>query len=85
MTDFKETILAELDVLRKISVTETAGIFKSRVYAAAIKTLSALPHVRSLDDLPPSQKGDGLGKEVRIKLQKIIDHGSLNISAESTY
>jgi DNA polymerase lambda len=83
MTDFKETILAELDVLRKISVTETAGVFKSRVYAAAIKTLSALPHVRSLEDLPPSQKGDGLGKEVRIKIQKIIEHGSLNISAES--
>jgi len=80
MTDFKETIIAELDILRKISVTESAGIFKSRVYAAAIKTLSVLPHVRSMLDLPASQKGDGLGKEVRIKIQKIIDTGSLEIS-----
>lgn len=83
MTDFKDTIIAELDVLRKISVTETAGIFKSRVYTAAIKTLSALPYIKSMEDIPPSQKGDGLGKEIRIKVQKILEHGSLNISAES--
>ena len=80
MTDFKKTIIAELDVLRRISVTETAGVFKARVYAAAIKTLTALPHVRSVADLPPSQKGDGLGKEVRIKIQKIIENGSLDIN-----
>ena len=80
MTDFKAKIISELDTLRRISVTEEAGVFKSRVYAAAIKTLSALPFVRSVDDLPPSQKGDGIGKEVRIKVQKIIEHGSLNIS-----
>lgn len=80
MTDFKETIIAELNVLKKIAVTETAGVFKARVYTAAIKTLSALPHVRSVEDLPPSQKGDGLGKEVRIKIQKIIDNGGLEIS-----
>jgi len=80
MTDWKQTIIAELDVLRRISVTETAGIFKARVYAAAIKTLQALPHVRSIEDLPPTQKGDGLGKEVRIKIATIIEHGSLEIS-----
>jgi len=79
-TDYKKTIIAELDVLRRISVTESAGIFKARVYAAAIKTLTALPHIRSVEDLPASQKGDGLGKEVRIKIAKIIEHGSLNIS-----
>lgn len=78
--DFKAIIISELDTLRRISVTEEAGVFKSRVYASAIKTLSALPFVRSVEDLPPSQKGDGLGKEVRIKVQKIIEHGSLNIS-----
>jgi DNA polymerase IV len=79
-TDFKAIIISELDTLRRISVTEEAGVFKSRVYASAIKTLSALPFVRSVEDLPPSQKGDGLGKEVRIKVQKIIEHSSLNIS-----
>lgn len=80
MTDFKATIISELDVLRKISVTETAGVFKARVYAAAIKTLSALPHVRSIEDLPASQKGDGLGKEIRIKIAKILEHGGLEIN-----
>jgi len=83
MTDFKQTIIAELDVLRKISVTETAGIFKSRVYEAAIKTLQALPHVLSIEDLPAVQKGDGLGKEVRIKIAKIIANGHLEISPEA--
>lgn len=83
MTDFKEKIIAELDVLRKISVKEPAGVFKSRVYAAAIKTLGALPHVRSVEDLPVSQKGDGLGKEVRIKIAKILEHGGLEISPEA--
>lgn len=80
MTDFKATIISELDVLRKISVTETAGVFKARVYAAAIKTLTTLPHVRSMEDLPESQKGDGLGKEIRIKIAKIIEHGGLEIN-----
>jgi DNA polymerase IV len=83
MTDHKATIIAELDVLRRISVTETAGIFKSRTYAAAIKTIGALPHVRSVEDLPASQKGDGLGKEVRAKIAKIIAEGSLDISPET--
>ena len=83
MTDCKQTIIAELDVLRRISVTETAGVFKARVYAAAIKTLQALPHVRSMEDLPTSQKGDGLGKEVRIKIAKILEHGHLDISPEA--
>ena len=82
MTDHKTTIIAELDVLRRISVTETAGIFKARTYAAAIKTLGALSHVRSVEDLPASQKGDGLGKEVRAKIAKIIAEGSLDISPE---
>ena len=78
MTDFKAKIISELDVLRRISVSENAGVFKARVYAAAIKTLTALPNVCSLDDLP--LKGDGLGKEVRIKIAKIIEHGHLEIS-----
>lgn len=80
MTDFKATIISEFDVLRKISVTETAGVFKARVYAAAIKTLAGIPHVRSMEDLPASQKGDGLGKEIRIKIAKILEHGGLAIN-----
>lgn len=83
MTDYKNTIISELDVLRRISVTEDAGVFKGRVYTAAIRTLSGLPYVRSMGDLPPIQKGDGLGKEVRIKIQKILETGSLDISQQA--
>jgi DNA polymerase/3'-5' exonuclease PolX len=81
--DYKDIIIKELDILRRISVTESAGVFKSRVYTAAIKTVSALPAVRSTEDLPESQKGDGLGKEVRIKIAKIIEHGGLEINPKA--
>lgn len=85
MTDYKDVIIKELDVLRRISVTEDAGVFKARVYAAAIKTLTALPSVRSLADLPESKKGDGLGlgSEVRIKIAKIIENGHLEINPKA--
>jgi hypothetical protein len=83
MPDYKDIIIKELDVLRRISVTETAGVFKSRVYTAAIKTISALPYVRSAEDLPAPEKGDGLGKEVRIKIAKIIEHGGLEINPKA--
>jgi DNA polymerase/3'-5' exonuclease PolX len=83
MTDYKETIIRELDVLRRTSASESAGVFKSRQYAAAIKTLRELPTVRSLDDLPPaSQKGTGLGGKIREKIQQIMMEGSLSISEE---
>jgi len=83
MPDYKDVIIKELDILRRISVTETAGVFKSRVYTAAIKTISALPYVRSAEDLPAPEKGDGLGKEVRIKIAKIIEHGGLEINPKA--
>lgn len=62
---------------------EEAGVFKGRVYTAAIRTLSALPHLRTMEDLPPMQKGDGLGKEVRLKIQMILETGSLHITKET--
>jgi DNA polymerase lambda len=81
--DYKPQIIAELDVLRRISTTETAGTFKARSYAAAIKTLQGLPGpIRSMADIPAPTKGDGLGKEIRIKLEKIITNGHLDISPE---
>jgi DNA polymerase/3'-5' exonuclease PolX len=84
MTDHKNQIIAELDVLRRISVTETAGNFKARSYAAAIKTLQGLSGpILSVADIPPSTKGDGLGKEIRTKIEKIITEGRLNISEEA--
>ncbi len=81
--DHKPQIIAELDVLRRISTTETAGTFKARSYAAAIKTLQGLPGpIHSVADIPASTKGDGLGKEIRIKIEKIIANGQLDISSD---
>ena len=82
MTDFKEKIVSELDVLRRISVTEPAGVFKERSYAAAIKLLTALSHIRSVADLPPNQKGSGLGADIRAKIATIIEKGALDIGPE---
>ena len=79
MTDHKDKIISELDVLRKISATETAGVFKARQYAAAIKTLKALPHVRSIADLPPTTKGDGLGEKI---VDQLVDNSILRTPAD---
>jgi DNA polymerase/3'-5' exonuclease PolX len=81
MTDHRTKIIAELDILRKISVSEPAGTFKSRAYAAAIKAIQAWSPVYSAADVPPPVKGDGVGKEIRIKIQKIIEAGQLDIPA----
>jgi DNA polymerase beta len=82
MTTLKQTIITELDILRRISTTETAGIFKARSYAAAIKALEAIPAIHTAADLPPPKKGDGLGAEIRKKIAHIIEHGSLDIPAD---
>jgi len=79
MTDYSPLIISELDILRRVSATEPAGTFKVRAYATAIKTIKSLGPILSVADIPASSKGDGLGAEIRKKLTKIIEHGSLDI------
>jgi len=79
MTDFRPTIIRELGILKSVSATETGGVFKVRSYATAIKTLQALPPIYSLTDVPESKKGDGLGVEIRKKIETIIEMGELDI------
>jgi len=81
MTDYSPLMISELDILRRVSATEPAGTFKVRAYATAIKTLKSLGPIRSAADIPPPSKGDGLGAEIRKKLTKIMEHGSLDIPA----
>lgn len=81
-TDFKPIILSELDVLRRISVTETAGVFKARSYAAAIQAISGWGPIYSLTDVPPGTKRDGIGAEIRKKIERIVTTGSLDIPAD---
>lgn len=73
------TIIAELDILRRLAVTETAGVFKARAYATAIKAIQAWPPIRTAADVPAAAKGDGIGKEIRVKIHKILENGSLDI------
>jgi DNA polymerase lambda len=78
-SDMNSTIIAELDILRRLAVTETAGIFKARAYATAIKAIQTWPPICTAADVPAAAKGDGVGKEVRVKIHKILEHGSLDI------
>jgi DNA polymerase/3'-5' exonuclease PolX len=82
MTDYKERIISELEVLHAVAPLEAAGTFKARAYATAIKTIAALPRVISPADLPAPAKGDGLGKEIRAKILTILEHGRLEIEPE---
>ena len=82
MTDYKERIISELEVLAAVAPLEAAGTFKARAYATAIKTIAALPRVISPADLPAPAKGDGLGKEIRAKILAILEHGRLEIDDE---
>lgn len=80
--DIRPTIIAELDILRRIAVTESAGVFKARAYDNAIKAIRAWPApIHCAEDVPPAAKGDGIGKEIRIKILKIIEDGQLDIPA----
>ena len=79
-SDMNSTIIAELDILRRLAVTETAGVFKARAYATAIKAIQTWPPIRTAADVPAAAKGDGIGKEARLKINKILEKGSLDIS-----
>jgi len=70
--DFRPLILAELDVLRTVSITETSGTFKARSYDAAIKLIEALPAIRVPTDVPTS----GIGKDMRARILQIITTGA---------
>ena len=79
-TPMKDIILSELDILRRISVTEANGIFKARAYVAAIKAIAAVPHIARIEDLPAAKgKGDPLTTDMRAKVAFIMSHGRLEI------
>jgi DNA polymerase/3'-5' exonuclease PolX len=83
MTDFKSKIISELQVLERLAVSEAAGVFKARAYSSAIKAIKTWPPIRSLEDVPAAVKGDGIGKEIRVKIGKIIENGELDIDPEA--
>jgi DNA polymerase/3'-5' exonuclease PolX len=74
MTDFRDRIITELEVLRRTSKSEESGAFKSRSYATAIKALREVPAVFSIDDVPPIR---GVGEKIKAKIAEIIATGHL--------
>jgi DNA polymerase/3'-5' exonuclease PolX len=76
--DLRPAIAAELDVLRRTSSTESAGIFKARSYEAAIKYIRELPDpITTIADLPPHKKGDSLTGKIREKVAEYITTGKI--------
>lgn len=79
--DLRPRIIKELDILRKLAATESAGPFKVRSYISAIKAIQALPFpLYGPEDLPPAQKGDGIGPKIREKILRILSGAELKIS-----
>ncbi len=77
-TDLRNAIIAELDVLRRTSSTESAGVFKARSYEAAIKYLRELPSpIATVADLPAHKKGDGLTGKIREKVTEFLTTGKI--------
>jgi DNA polymerase/3'-5' exonuclease PolX len=78
MTDLRPALITELDVLRRTSSTESAGVFKARSYEAAIKYIRELPGpITSLEDLPAHKKGDGLTGKIREKVAEFLTTGKI--------
>ena len=80
MSDYKQLILNEFEVLRSVSLLEAGGSVKERAYTAAQKAIQMLPVVRSMEDLPSTVKGSGLSKDMRKKIEYIMLNGHLDIS-----
>jgi DNA polymerase/3'-5' exonuclease PolX len=77
-TDKRPAIVAELDVLRRTSSTESAGVFKARSYEGAIKYINELPSpIVTIADLPVHKKGDGLTGKIREKVAEFLNTGRI--------
>ena len=79
MTDFKKTIIATLDLLRRKEEANRA-IFKAKAYKKAIEELRLLDKpIQTLDDM---DEIPGVGKEIKKKVKEIIETGHLDITDE---
>jgi len=79
MTDFKTTIIATLDLLRRKEEANRA-IFKAKAYKKAIEELRLLDKpIQTLDDM---DEIPGVGKEIKKKVKEIIETGHLDIADE---
>jgi DNA polymerase/3'-5' exonuclease PolX len=79
-TDFKETIIRELETLRLADLYRKQA-FPARAYATALDTLRGVSGpIRSADDV----KGlEGIGSKILQKIQEIVATGSLRAATEA--
>ena len=77
MTDYKQTIIDALDVMRRRDVAEKQT-FKARAYAKVIDQLKLKSAIRSMEDI---EGITGVGEKIREKIEEILATGSLQ-SAE---
>lgn len=76
--DRKAEIINALTILQK-SDKAAGKVFESRAYQTAITHLKALPSISSVDDVAGIK---GVGKKIQLKVQEILETGSLR-AAES--
>jgi DNA polymerase/3'-5' exonuclease PolX len=79
-TDFKDTILRELETLRLADLYRKQS-FPARAYQAAIETIKGISGPITK---PEDTRGlEGIGSKIQLKIQEIISTGSLRAAAEA--
>lgn len=72
--DFRAKIIEELSVLQKKEYQER-NVFKARAYGKVVNQIQELAHpIQTMEDV---QGIPGVGEKIRLKIEEIIDTGSL--------
>ena len=79
MTDYKEVIVRELDILRKKEQQE-GNTFKAIAYAKILQQLKSKPMIQSMEDLKDIK---GIGERIQKKLEEIFETGQLEAAEEA--
>ena len=72
-TDYKDAILAALEIMRKKEVADKQP-FKARAYKKAMEGLALLPAIRTFDDVA---EVPGIGDKIEKKIREILETGKL--------
>ena len=79
MTDYKEIIVRELDILRK-KEQQDGNTFKAIAYAKILQQLKSKQTIQSMEDLKDIK---GVGERIQKKLEEIFETGQLQAAEEA--
>lgn len=79
MTDYKEIIVRELDILRKKEQQE-GNTFKAIAYAKILRQIKSKQTIQSMEDLKDIK---GVGERIQKKLEEIFETGQLQAAEEA--